>query len=132
MKYIETDFKGELEKVWFEKLANKLWIHWRGRTFIYDISLFSSLHSSHLRKTENKAEKKKTTIWAPLSGRITKIFIKEGEEVKRGDSVVVMEAMKMEYHLEADKRGTVKKIQCQERQVVEANQALVIIEENKK
>ena len=49
-------------------------------------------------------------IKAPLPGTITTINVKVGDQVKRGDVLIVMEAMKMENNIMADKDGQVKAI----------------------
>ncbi|MFI6205778.1 acetyl/propionyl/methylcrotonyl-CoA carboxylase subunit alpha [Streptomyces sp. NPDC051041] len=48
------------------------------------------------------------TLTSPMQGTIVKIAVEEGQEVKEGDLVVVLEAMKMEQPLNAHKSGTVK------------------------
>ncbi|GAB4341392.1 MAG: biotin/lipoyl-binding protein [Calditrichia bacterium] len=49
-------------------------------------------------------------VVAPLPGLITAVLVKEGDSVKAGQTVIKMEAMKMENEINADKTGTVKKI----------------------
>ncbi|UUU24579.1 acetyl/propionyl/methylcrotonyl-CoA carboxylase subunit alpha [Streptomyces sp. DSM 40750] len=48
------------------------------------------------------------TLASPMQGTIVKIAVEEGQEVKEGDLVVVLEAMKMEQPLNAHRSGTVK------------------------
>ncbi|MET8481900.1 biotin/lipoyl-containing protein, partial [Streptomyces clavifer] len=48
------------------------------------------------------------TLASPMQGTIVKIAVEEGQEVKEGDLVVVLEAMKMEQPLNAHCSGTVK------------------------
>jgi glutaconyl-CoA/methylmalonyl-CoA decarboxylase subunit gamma len=49
-------------------------------------------------------------VKAPLPGNIMQIYVKEGEEVKKGDKLLMYEAMKMENILTAEKDGTITKI----------------------
>jgi biotin carboxyl carrier protein len=49
-------------------------------------------------------------VEAPLPGTIQKILVKEGDEVKKGQAILIMEAMKMENNVLAEKAGTVSKI----------------------
>jgi len=51
-----------------------------------------------------------TTIVAPLPGTIFEIKVKEGDLVKRGDVLLVMEAMKMENNILAENDGTITSI----------------------
>ena len=46
-------------------------------------------------------------VKAPLPGVVTKILVKEGQAVKKGDTVLVLEAMKMENNITAEADGTV-------------------------
>lgn len=48
------------------------------------------------------------TLASPMQGTIVKIAVEEGQEVKEGDLIVVLEAMKMEQPLNAHKTGTIK------------------------
>lgn len=64
-------------------------------------------------RSAHKFKKKIGTAFevkAPLPGNIMQIFVKEGDEVKKGDKLLMYEAMKMENTLTAEKEGTVKKI----------------------
>jgi glutaconyl-CoA/methylmalonyl-CoA decarboxylase subunit gamma len=53
-------------------------------------------------------------IKAPLPGNIMKIFVKEGDEIKKGDKLLIYEAMKMENNLLSEKEGIVKAITVKE------------------
>ncbi|MGL5292070.1 MAG: acetyl-CoA carboxylase biotin carboxyl carrier protein [Vibrionaceae bacterium] len=55
-------------------------------------------------------------------------FIKVGKSVKVGDTLCIVEAMKMMNQIQADKAGVVKAILCEDGQAVEFDQPLVIIE----
>ena len=57
-----------------------------------------------------------------------KAFIEIGSQVKEGETICIIEAMKILNEIEADKSGTVTQIQCQNGQAVEYGQALVVIE----
>lgn len=59
-------------------------------------------------KTSKPSEKKGAgTIKAPLPGTILSIAVKPGDIVKPGDSLLIMEAMKMENNIKADKEGKI-------------------------
>ena len=67
-------------------------------------------------------------ITAPLPGTIFKVIVKEGDMVKKGDAVLIMEAMKMENNVLAEKEGVVKKIQVKEGDSVLQGDLLIEIE----
>lgn len=65
------------------------------------------------------------TLKAPLPGNIFKILIKEGDTVKAGDTVMIMEAMKMENDIAAEKSGVVSAIKVREGEAVLQDAVLV-------
>ena len=69
-----------------------------------------------------------TAVKAPLPGVITEICVEEGQEVATGDTVVVLEAMKMANALQAEKSGKISAIVVKVGQSVMEDEALVYIE----
>ena len=67
-------------------------------------------------------------VKAPLPGTITSIEVTVGQEVKAGDTVVVLEAMKMQNNIEAEKDGKVTAIAVKVGQAVIEDDPLVVIE----
>ena len=67
-------------------------------------------------------------VKAPLPGVITSIEVAVGDEVKAGDTVLVLEAMKMANNIEAEKDGKVTAILVKPGQSVMEDDALVVIE----
>jgi biotin carboxyl carrier protein len=79
--------------------------------------------------SENKAAvNKANAIKAPLPGVITDILVAEGDEVKAGDTVIVLEAMKMANNLTAEKDGKVTAVCVKVGESVMEDDALVVIE----
>ncbi len=67
-------------------------------------------------------------IKAPMPGLIIQLLAEEGQEVKKGDAVMILEAMKMENVLKSPRDGKVKKIKAALRQAVEKGQVLIEFE----
>lgn len=67
-------------------------------------------------------------VKAPIPGKIFKILAKNGDEVKKGDYVIVIDAMKMENNIEAPKSGKIKEIKVSIGEMVDVGQVLAIIE----
>lgn len=65
------------------------------------------------------------TVTAPLPGAITKITVKVGDRIATGDTVLLMEAMKMENSITCEAGGVVKAILCKEGDQVQSGQPLV-------
>jgi acetyl-CoA carboxylase biotin carboxyl carrier protein len=66
-------------------------------------------------------------VEAHITGTIWKIEVAVGDEVDEGDTVVIIESMKMEMPVEAEDAGTVKEILCEEGQAVNEGDALVVL-----
>ncbi|MEU0135363.1 biotin carboxylase N-terminal domain-containing protein [Streptomyces sp. NPDC006296] len=126
-RWIETEFVNEIKP--FAVPADQDADEESGRETVVvevggkrlEVSLPSSLGMSLARtglaagaKPKRRAAKKSgsaasgDTLASPMQGTIVKIAVEEGQEVKEGDLVVVLEAMKMEQPLNAHRSGTVK------------------------
>lgn len=68
------------------------------------------------------------TIISPMPGKIVKILLSEGDPVKKGETVIIISAMKMESEYKSPKDGIIKKITIREGDTIEGNQILVEIE----
>ena len=67
-------------------------------------------------------------VTVPMQGTIVKVLVEVGQAVEAGQSVVVLEAMKMENQIEADKSGTIKAINVAPGDTVGAGDVVVVIE----
>jgi len=67
------------------------------------------------------------TLTAAMPGRVLDVLVVEGNAVTKGDTLVLLEAMKMELRVTAPADGHVVKVNCQAGQVVERGQVLVEI-----
>lgn len=74
---------------------------------------------------DDLAVKKINEIKAPMPGMVLSILINEGDVVKKGDSLLVLEAMKMENIIKSPADGTIKKINAITGIAVEKNQLLI-------
>jgi biotin carboxyl carrier protein len=70
----------------------------------------------------------KQTLTSPMPGKVVKVLCKVGDEVKAGQPVVVVEAMKMENELKSPKDGRVVELHVHEGQAVEGNAKLCAID----
>ena len=67
-------------------------------------------------------------IEAHITGTVWKIEVQVGDTVEEGDTVVILESMKMEMPVEAEDEGTVKEILVEEGQSVSEGDTLVVLE----
>ncbi|MCY7408989.1 MAG: acetyl-CoA carboxylase biotin carboxyl carrier protein subunit [Chitinophagales bacterium] len=68
---------------------------------------------------------KVNVIKAPMPGLVLKLLVKAEQELKEGDAVLILEAMKMENVIKSPGNGKVKAIKIKERDTVEKNQVLI-------
>jgi biotin carboxyl carrier protein len=80
------------------------------------------LHSMGL---DNVSKPQINDIKAPMPGLVLSLKVSENQEVKKGDPVLILEAMKMENIIKSPIDGVIKQILVSEKQAVEKNQALI-------
>jgi biotin carboxyl carrier protein len=73
----------------------------------------------------SKSTKKANEIKAPMPGMVLSVLVQEGQLVKAGESVLILEAMKMENVIKAPADCTVKQIKVKQGNAVEKNQVLI-------
>ncbi|RKX19566.1 MAG: acetyl-CoA carboxylase biotin carboxyl carrier protein subunit [Candidatus Zixiibacteriota bacterium] len=71
---------------------------------------------------------KARVLSAPMPGMVVGIEVNVGQNVKKGDGLLIVEAMKMENELKATHSGTIKEIKVKAGQSIEKNQPLVVFE----
>lgn len=121
MKKIEFQINGKIFKGYAEKVGKDFWVSVNGKTFKYDDG------SSRKSRNSKSNVSNPNQILAPMPGKITAIKKSSGQ-VSLGDVVIMMEAMKMEYSLKANKEGKIQKILVKEGDQVTSGQLLAQIE----
>ena len=67
-------------------------------------------------------------VQAHITGTVWKVEVGVGDEVDEGETVVILESMKMEMPVEAEDAGTVVEICCEEGQAVNEGDTLVVLD----
>ena len=67
-------------------------------------------------------------VEAHITGTVWKVECSVGQQIEEGDTVAILESMKMEMPVEAEDEGTVKQIVCEEGQSVSEGDTLVVLE----
>ncbi len=101
---LKFEYQGQSYEGQAEIVGQKLWLHLNGESFCV------ALEDAIARKKSKDHGLKSGVILAPMPGKVTKVLADNGAVVKKGDSVIVLEAMKMEYTLKAAVNGTIQKI----------------------
>lgn len=102
----------------------KRWVTINGQTFVLTKS--SGAKRSGGRHDHAGA----LLVVAPMPGQVRAVHVSEGDPVTKGQTLLVLEAMKMEIRVHAPRDGTVKKLFVEQGQTVEREQRLVEIEES--
>jgi acetyl-CoA carboxylase biotin carboxyl carrier protein len=68
-----------------------------------------------------------TNVEAHITGTVWKVEVSVGDQVDEGETVVILESMKMEMPVEAEDAGTVTEIRCEEGQSVQEGDVLVVL-----
>ena len=98
----------------------KRWVTINGRTMVL-------IKSSGARRS-GVSHDHASDLAAPMPGQVRSVNVVEGEAVKKGQTLMALEAMKMEIRIQAKNDGTVKKIFVKQGQTVEREQVLIEIE----
>lgn len=77
---------------------------------------------------QSGAGQSRMEILAPMPALVVKVEVREGEEVVKGQGLMILEAMKMENELKAHQPGRVKEIRVEKGKSVEKGQVLIILE----
>ena len=67
-------------------------------------------------------------IEAHITGTVWKVEVEVGQQIEEGDTVVILESMKMEMPVEAEDDGKVSEISCSEGQSVSEGDTLIVLE----
>jgi len=94
----------------------------------YEVEIIDA-EAKYLRtRKKNMFGEEENNVFSPMPGKIVKIPVKMGDAVKKGETVIIVSAMKMESEFKAKKEGIVKEILVREDDTVDGNQLLIRLE----
>jgi biotin carboxyl carrier protein len=101
----------------------KRWVTISGQTLVLT-------KSSSARRGSHAGHHTAGELTAPMPGQVRAVNVSEGDAVTKGQTLLVLEAMKMEIRIHAPQDGTVKKLFVKQGQTVEREQILIEVEES--
>jgi 3-methylcrotonyl-CoA carboxylase alpha subunit len=112
-----VEHEGKSETVYVAGTAGDSWAFWNGLVFRGDAATPRARAASHGHGAQALA--------APMPATVIKVLAKTGAHVKKGDTLVVLEAMKMELPIRATGDAVVTAVHCSEGELVQADAVLV-------
>jgi len=120
--YNNTSYNVELVKLNAEERSMVLKVNSVKFTLQLKDKYDELLHNLGL---DNLSARKVNDVKAPMPGMVLNVLVKEGDTVKKGDALLILEAMKMENILKSPSDGVIKKIAAIKGNAVEKNQLLI-------
>ena len=94
----------------------------------YDVEIVDAEARYLINRGSNGSVSNEKTISSPMPGKVVKLMVNEGDVVKKGETAIIIAAMKMESEYKAPVDGIVKKTYVKEGDTIEGNQILIEIE----
>ena len=100
-----------------QRVGDKIWTQWQGRLYSVPADLKKARAIAHGEEAQE--------LVAPFSCKVLKLHVKSGQSVKKGDPIVVVEAMKMEYAYASPKDGVIERALVNEGEIVQSGAPFV-------
>ena len=95
--------------------------------FGFDVSVNDAETRYNQKRKSKEGDGTTDIIKSPMPGKVMKVLVKRGEHVEKGQTVVILSAMKMESEYKAGCSGVVSKVAVKEGDTVDGNQLMVVI-----
>lgn len=105
-------------------------VHRVGESFYVDGAMGSTVLTEVPRFPEPESFNEAGSLLAPMPGTVVRVDVEVGQNINSGDTVVVIEAMKMEHTVKAPRDGTVQEVYVEVGQVIDAGLTLAVVEEH--
>ncbi len=125
--FLRININGHCRKLYFSENGDgKTLVSCEGNIYEFDRS--DRLHDSDFYISEADA-KGGNHIKSPMPGKVIKLHVQAGDKVSKGDTLVVVEAMKMENNLNAHRDAVIAEVKVKEGDMVDSSAALIVLEE---
>ena len=104
---------------WAIVVGDTRWVFVDGRTY----------ELTEVRQAARGRSGPQGSLSAPMPATVRRVLVKEGDPVKRGDTLLILEAMKMELPVRAASAGIVQSVRCREGELVQPGVALIEIKD---
>ena len=115
------EIDGHIEDVLISRKREEVLIDWKNRTFAVQIG---RLKEKRLSDSVPSETERSSSLTAQMTGKVIAVLAKEGEEVKMGQGLAIIEAMKMQNELRSPKSGIVSRCHIREGETVNTGDLL--------
>lgn len=115
------EIEGRAHLVHMAGAPDDRWVHWNGRVFHRPFTVESPAR----RRQPGDAHE---SLSSPMPATVRKVLVEAGSPVRKGDTLIVLEAMKMELPIRAGMDGSVSAVCCTEGDLVPHGAILVELE----
>jgi biotin carboxyl carrier protein len=105
---------------WAVVAGDVRWVFLKGRAYEF----------GEARRASTRSRSPHGALTAPMPASVRRVLVKAGDTVKRGDLLLVLEAMKMELPIRATVAGTIKDVRCREGELVQPGVLLIDLHES--
>jgi acetyl/propionyl-CoA carboxylase alpha subunit len=116
-----VEIDGRAEIVYVAGPVDDRWLHWNGQVFRRPFHDARTVRHQHAHDGHQ-------SLSSPMPATVRKVLVEPGAHVRKGDTLIVLEAMKMELPIRAGADGTVRSVHCQEDELVQPGAVLVELE----
>jgi biotin carboxyl carrier protein len=116
-----VDVDGRAEIVYVAGPADERWLYWKGQVFHRPFTAAQTARRQHVGDSRQ-------SLSSPMPATVRKVLVEPGAHVRKGETLVLLEAMKMELPIRAAADATVLAVHCQEHELVQPDTVLVELE----
>jgi biotin carboxyl carrier protein len=113
-----VEVNGRLERVYVARAAHERWAFWNGHVYRDRVAA----PPARVRRDRHAGTQ---AITAPMPATVIKVLVNEGQAVKKGDTLVLLEAMKMELPIRATGDAVVTAVRCAQGDLVQPDVTLI-------
>jgi biotin carboxyl carrier protein len=117
-----VDVGSDSHIVYVAGAANHRWVYWNGH--VYERPFVRTEASARRRSDQHDAQ----ALTSPMPATVRAVLVAPGATVRRNDTLIILEAMKMELPIRAHADGTVRSVHCAEGALVQAGTTLIEFE----
>ena len=125
---VEETKPGQLKIKIGERLIKSIITEGEKEKFVFVNGQVFRVKPVELSRKKKVRKKEEGNLSSPISGKVVNVKVKNGNTVKKGEVLMVIEAMKMEYLIRAPYNGKVKRVNFKEKDQVEIGQITVEVD----